>query len=248
MELQQQIENKFKELDKLGADYAFFYKATEIKLRKLIEERTKNKKPKDLSIEVKLRCLQSNRLDFDINFYYNDEKSFGNSINCMYRSDDFTIVNKKEEDLQLYLSYSCGKISKNDVVDLFSLSTLVALVEDIVNVEKVLWQFINDEKFVELDRQHNIKTKELQDLKVLAKELEEQETKNKIQCGACFKHKDLPYHIYKIVKVTPKCVYYDDYLILNETKTQLVSETTKMKISDFIRCIKWEDYYFVEDK
>ena len=79
------------------------------------------------------------------------------------------------------------------------------------------------------------------------KQQEIKEIKDKIKVESYFKHKDLVYHYYKITKVTNKYIYYEDYLNVNN-KLQLVSNTSyKIKIDDFIRCVKWDYYYFIEN-
>lgn len=242
------IENNKKELEDLRQDYGVIYKQVEEQLQKEIKLLIETNLQLETQINIKMRCLQRYRLDFDIEFTYEDNKSYGTAIECRYYICDYAIVNPTKSDIKLYINYACRQVYRNDIGGLECIKVLGLLANNFDFVENNLWFLVSKKEFVELDNKIKLAELALQQLEFDLKQQEIKEIKDKIKVGNYFKHKDLIYHFYKIVKITNKYIYYEDYLNVNKSKLQLASNTPyKIKIDDFIRCVKWDYYYFIEN-
>lgn len=242
------IENNEKELDNLRQDYGGIYKKVEEQLQKDIKLLIEKNLQLETQVNIKMRCLQRYRLDFDIEFTYEDNKAFGTTIECKYYICDYAIITPIKSDVKLYINYACRQVYRNDIGGLECIKVLGLLASNLDFVENNLWFLVSKKEFVELDKKIKLAELNLQDLKLELKQQKIKNIKDKIKVESYFKIKYLDYHLYQIVKVTNKYIYYEDYTILNENKLQLSSNTPhKTKIDDFIRYINWGDYYFLEN-
>lgn len=246
--IKSEINKVCKELDEMSEQYSIYYKQIEQQLIKEINSLVEKELELETKLIVKMRCLQRYRLDFDIFFSYEDDSVFGTNIECRYYSVEYNGVKPTKSLVKLYINYSCRQVYRNDTCGLDCIKVLGLLANNFDFIENKLWDLINNKDFVALEDKHNMKNKELNDLQLLQREKEKKIIESKIKLGACFQHYDLPFHIYKIVKLTKKYIYYEDLIILNDSLTQSTCRISKILINDFITFVKWKDYYFIENQ
>lgn len=240
------IENNKKELEDLRQDYASIYKQVEEQLQKEIKLLIETNLQLETQVNIKMRCLQRYRLDFDIEFTYEDNKTYGTTIECRYYICDYGVVSPVKNDVKLYINYACRQVYRNDTAGLECIKVLGLLASNIEFIENNLWFLVSKKEFVELDKKIKLSELALQQLEFDLKQQEIKDIKDKIKVEKMFNFKHLDYHLCQIVKITDKYIHYEEYMILSENKLQLASNTPrKIKINEFISCIKWGDFYFV---
>ena len=196
---------------------------------------------------IKCRYFNTKSFDLDIRFFCEGKEQYGYGLSLTYRAyqNEFSSTLKKD-DLVMTINTPSLHVSRIAPYSFLQLKMLNILCEKCEKIEEFIYSIISNEEFIKITAETEKLKKEIDELKVKVIKQKKTEFINKLKKGVQFIHVHLPNHIYIINKITNKFIYYDDYMVLSENKTQHWTEG-RIRIDDFASsCLNYKLFQLKE--